>query len=290
MKRRFKQVDVFGARPFTGNPVAVILDGEGLSEEEMTSIAHWTNLSETTFMLPPGYGGDYSLRIFSPKGELAFAGHPTLGSAHAFLESSGGNDTGSLVQECGVGLVPVVASDPIGQSRMVSFESPAVLASTLPLTSAKELVYALGSASKGYDEILVMDVGARWCVMDLGSDEQVTQLVPDMPRLAELTKNLNLTGVTVFGRVGEGEPAIRVRSFAPAVGVPEDPACGSGNACVGAFLAQTSRLEALGQRYTAIQGQEMGRDARLLVCVTPDGSRVDIAGRTITLVDGTIEA
>jgi PhzF family phenazine biosynthesis protein len=111
-----------------------------------------------------------------------------------------------------------------------------------------------------------------------------------MPLLAELTQNLNLTGVTVFGRMNEGEPSIRVRSFAPAVGVPEDPACGSGNACVGAFLAKTSRLEALGQRYTVIQGQEIGRDARLLVCVNPDGSRVDIAGRTVTLVDGTIEA
>lgn len=290
MKRRFKQVDVFGARPFTGNPVAVVLDGEGLSDEEMLSIALWSNLSETAFMLPPGYGGDYSLRIFSPRGELAFAGHPTLGSAHAFLESTGGNDSGSLIQECGVGLVPVVASDPIGHSRMLSFESPAALASNLPLASAKELVFALGATCKGYDEIWVMDVGPRWCVIDLGSDEPVTQLIPDMPRLAEITKNLNLTGVTVFGRIFQGQPQIRVRSFAPAVGVPEDPACGSGNACVGAFLAKTSRLDALGPRYTAIQGQEMGHDARLLVCVSPDGSRVDIAGRTVTLVDGTIEA
>ena len=291
MKRRFKQVDVFGARPFTGNPVAVILDGEGLSDAEMASIATWTNLSETTFVLPPGYGGDYCLRIFTPKGELPFAGHPTLGSAHAFLEAAGEMGTGRLVQECGVGLVPVVvASDPGGTGRMVSFEAPAVSATELAPSSAQALVFALGVAAAPVSDALVMDVGPRWCVFDLGDGDIVARLAPDMDLLTDLSHKLNLTGVTVFGRFAGTEPTLRVRSFAPAAGVPEDPACGSGNVCVGAYLAKTSRLQEIGARYTAVQGQEIGRDARLLVSVTPDGSRIDIAGRTVTLIDGAIEA
>ena len=147
MKRRFKQVDVFGARPFLGNPVAVILDGQGLSDPAMASIATWTNLSETTFVLPPERGGDYRLRIFTPKAELPLAGHPTLGSAHAFLEAAGRTAVGRLVQECGAGLVPVaVTSEPDSLGRMLSFEAPAVCATELPATAAQELLRALGAA------------------------------------------------------------------------------------------------------------------------------------------------
>jgi PhzF family phenazine biosynthesis protein len=291
MKRRFKQVDVFGARPFLGNPVAVILDGQGLSEPAMASIATWTNLSETTFVLPPERGGDYRLRIFTPKAELPFAGHPTLGSAHAFLEAAGRTQVGRLVQECGAGLVPVaVTSKPDSLGRTLSFEAPPVSATELPATAAQELLRALGAAVPARPEAMVMDVGPRWCVLDLADGEMVARLVPDMGLLADLSHKYKLTGVTVFGRCNGREPSLRVRSFAPAAGVPEDPACGSGNVCVGAFLVKTSRLQEIGTRYSAVQGQEMGRDARLLVSVSDGGSRIDIGGRAITLIDGTIEA
>jgi PhzF family phenazine biosynthesis protein len=290
MKRRFKQVDVFGARPFLGNPVAVILDGQGLSDAAMASIATWTNLSETTFLLPPERGGDYRLRIFTPKEELPFAGHPTLGSAHAFLEAAGKTQVGRLVQECGAGLVPVVVtSEPDRLGRMLSFEAPAVSATQVPATAARELLRALGAAVPARPGALVIDVGPRWCVLDLVDGETVSRLAPDMALLADLSRKFSFTGVTVFGRCDGREPLLRVRSFAPGAGVPEDPACGSGNVCVAAFLAKTSRLREIGTRYTAVQGQEMGRDARLEVSVTPDGSRIDIGGRAITLIDGSIE-
>jgi PhzF family phenazine biosynthesis protein len=124
MKRRFKQIDVFGRRNFAGNPVAVILDAAGLSSREMAAISRWTNLSETTFVLPPERGGDYRLRIFTPEQELAFGGHPTLGSAHAFLETLE-VPRDALVQECGAGLVAVTAAPTSGPGeRNLSFVSP----------------------------------------------------------------------------------------------------------------------------------------------------------------------
>jgi PhzF family phenazine biosynthesis protein len=257
----------------------------------MASIATWTNLSETTFVLPPERGGDYRLRIFTPKAELPFAGHPTLGSAHAFLEAAERTQVGRLVQECGAGLVPVaVTSEPGSLGRMLSFEAPAVSAMELPATAAQELLRALGAAVPAPPEALVMDVGPRWCVLDLADGEMVARLVPDMGLLADLSHKYKLTGVTVFGRCDGRELSLRVRSFAPAAGVPEDPACGSGNVCVAAFLAKTSRLQEIGTRYTAVQGQEMGRDAQLEVSVSDGGSRIDIGGRAVTLIDGTIDA
>ncbi len=297
MRRRFKQVDVFGARPFLGNPVAVILDADGLADAEMASIATWTNLSETTFVLPPQGGGDYRLRIFTPRQELPFAGHPTLGSAHAFLEAEGktAGAVGRLVQECAGGLVPVeIDAEYDGPGRMLSFEAPAIAATELPTPALNDLARALGTGSTFRLEALVMDVGPRWCVSGMPDGDSVARLVPDMGLLAALSHKFDLTGVTVFGRCSGSDPTLRVRSFAPAAGVPEDPACGSGNACVGAYLARTSGLLEVGARFTSIQGQEVGRDARLVVSVSPGmnqgGSRIDIAGRAITLVDGVIEA
>ena len=296
MKRRWKQIDVFGARAFAGNPLAVVLDGAGLGDAEMAAIARWTNLSETTFLLPPVHGGDYRVRIFNPGGEMPFAGHPTLGSAHAFIEAGGQPRQGPwLIQECGAGPVKVRIAAGADGSILGSLEAPPVSSMPVGAEAVATLLAAL-AVERPAAPPLIMDVGPRWLVLDLGHGEQVARLAPDLAQLAQLSRTLGMTGVTVFGRIA-GQRQLRVRTFAPAAGVPEDPACGSGNVCVAAYLLERGALVSLGHDYTAVQGQEIGRDARIQMNVRPGergqgagGARITMAGRTQTLVDGTLDA
>jgi PhzF family phenazine biosynthesis protein len=293
-RRLFRQVDVFASAAFGGNPVAVVLQAHGLTTDQMAAIAAWTNLSETTFVLPPEHGGDYRLRIFTPKGELPFGGHPTLGSAHAFLESKGDRGARRLSQECMAGRV-LVTADAVGDdgARVVSFEAPKITHGHLSTTDAQRVLRSLGVETTLPTEPLILDAGPRWCVCDLGAGDAVVQLVPDLGQLARLSQELQITGVTVFGRASGVERTLRVRSFAPVIGVPEDPACGSGNACVAAYLARTGSLREMGARYAALQGQQIGRDARIELLVSgfetnPDHASITITGRTATLIEGSI--
>jgi PhzF family phenazine biosynthesis protein len=294
MKRRLKLVDVFGARPFAGNPVAVVLDGEGLGVEQMGGIARWTNLSETTFVLPAEQGGDYRLRIFTAAGsELPFAGHPTLGSAHAFVEAGGRRRGEGLLQECAAGLVEVgLEVGPAGAVR-ATFAAPAARTSVLATPAVIEICAALGTEAPISGAPLIVDVGPRWVVIDLGDAGAVARAAPDLARLERESRALGITGVTVFGRTASAGQ-LQVRSFAPAEGVPEDPVCGSGHASVAAYLVASAGLDAVGPRYTALQGQQIGRDGLVEVAVVPDGTsgagRILVTGATRTLVDGTLDA
>lgn len=220
----FKQVDVFTSVPFKGNPVAVVFDGDGLTTTQMQSIANWTNLSETTFVCAPTQAdADYRLRIFTPKNELPFAGHPTIGSAWAVLQHGMKSKTaGRLVQECGKGLITVRIS---GQSLFLALPEPVFVApNTVQLD---DVAAALGVAG---DEILlsaIVDVGAVWFTLQISSAEKVIALEPNMALLAALGNN-RYVGVNVFGLHLAGSAAsVEVRSFAPAFGIPEDPVCGS---------------------------------------------------------------
>jgi len=265
----FKQVDVFTARPFCGNPVAVVIGADGLDTAAMQRIAGWTNLSETTFLLPPTQpGASYKLRIFTPRQELPFAGHPTIGSAHAALESGFVKTTnGKLKQECGAGVLDLTVED----SRIyVRAPEPTVKPVEAPLF--------------GKSRALRVDVGPIWVVVDLGKAQAVDELDPDMPAIEKMSHELHATGVTVFGRTGSAAMPIHVRSFAPAHGVPEDPVCGSGNVSVGAFLRQTGLLKEFGASYTARQGMQVGRDGRVQVRVSADA--IQIGGEAVTCVDG----
>ena len=271
----FKQVDVFTATPFQGNPVAVVLSADALPAAQMQRIAAWTNLSETTFVLAPTRpGADYRLRIFTPRQELPFAGHPTVGSAHAALEASRiVPRAGALIQECGAGLLALrVESD--GDRRRIFVRAP-----TAKLSPA--VVPLFGSA-----RALRADVGPVWIVVDLGEAEYVDALAPDLAAIAELSDSLRATGVTVFGRTGDPRLPLHVRSFAPAHGIAEDPVCGSGNVAVAAFLRETGLLREFGADYTARQGMQVGRDGRVAVRVRDDG--IEIGGEAVTCVDGTI--
>jgi PhzF family phenazine biosynthesis protein len=280
---KFKQVDVFTRIPYFGNPVAVILEAHDLSGEDMQRIAAWTNLSETTFVLPPGSAAaDYRLRIFTPRAELPFAGHPTIGSAHAVLEAGIVKPkNGRLVQECGAGNLELKVD-----GDTLWLESPQ--ATDTPLNQSDLLFLKKSLTEEIKQEPLIINVGPRWLVADFGSAASVAALVPDMQALADLSNKLAIGGVTVYGASGDGESAIHVRSFAPAHGIPEDPVCGSGNISVAAYLVKTGQAERMGNRYTARQGMQLGRDGRVAIRI--EDGKIFLGGSAVTCVDGTLRA
>ena len=264
---KFKQVDVFTERPFLGNPVAVVIGAEGLDSAAMQRIAGWTNLSETTFLLKSDRA-DYRLRIFTPRQELPFAGHPTIGSAHAALESGFVKKKQKLTQECGAGVLELTVED-----NWIYVTAPQ------PTVTRLEKPTPFGRA-------LRVDVGPVWIVAELEDAAALAALAPDMAAIAELSRSLEATGVTLFARAEDGRSEIQVRSFAPLHGVPEDPVCGSGNISVAAYLRFLQKIEDLGSPYLARQGMQLGRDGRVSVRVTERD--IQIGGRAVTCVDGTL--
>lgn len=272
--RPFRQVDVFTAEPLLGNPVAVVHDADGLTDEEMQAFARWTNLSETTFLLPPtDPAADYRLRIFTPSMELPFAGHPTLGSAHAWLEAGGVPAGDLLVQECGVGLVALRRAD-----DRLAFAAPALLRSG-PVEDelVGQIVAALGIARDDVLDIAWADNGPGWVGVRLASAEQVLALTPDFMSLP--------VDVGVVGPWPEGsECAVEVRAFVPhAAGITEDPVTGSLNASLAQWLAGT----VLPASYTAAQGTAIGRRGRIHVSTADDGT-IWVGGDTLTTILGTV--
>lgn len=282
MSRKYKVVDVFTAQPLLGNPVAVVLDAEGLDGTTMQQIARWTNLSETTFVLSPTRpGADYRLRIFTPGSELPFAGHPTLGSAHAVIESGrAAPRDGRLVQECGAGLISIAVS---GSARVLTLPEARVTA--LAPGDVDDLEAILGApVNRGVAPALV-DVGPVWIVAQLASADAVLAMQPDLARSAAFERRLRATGVTVFGSYDAGDARIEVRSFAPSCGVGEDPVCGSGNGAVAVFQRTRGLLPATDSTYVATQGRCVGRRGRVAVAVTDDGT-VTVGGECVTVLDG----
>jgi PhzF family phenazine biosynthesis protein len=290
VRRRFKQVDVFTAKPFRGNPVAVVLDSANLSAADMQAIARWTNLSETTFVLPPEKGGDYRVRIFTPASELPFAGHPTIGTVHAALEAGVlPGDKASYVQECGAGPLPIRVENS-GPERHLFVQAPPAAFRPVEDNELDELNSALDTDAGPAVRPLAVNVGPTWVVLDLGDAETVSALQPKMSALAGLSRAMKITGVTVFGRDRGSDAPLRVRAFAPAEGVPEDPVSGSGNVCVAAFLRETGLLAGIGNFYSASQGRELGRDGRVHMRVDVKTGAIELGGAAVTCIDGTITA
>lgn len=286
----FKQVDVFTSVPFGGNPVAVILDARALDERQMQQIANWTNLSETTFVLPPTQAGaDYRVRIFTPRAELPFAGHPTLGTAHALLEAGLiAAKNGKLTQECRAGLIGLTVSDSGAGAWQIAFELPAARHTALSPDQATELAAILGAAALDSQPPQFVDVGPVWTVVQLASAAAVLALQPDMARLAAFDLRAQATGVVVFGPYGAGHAAaIEVRAFAPSQGADEDPVCGSGNGAVAAFIRATGQQGSVGARYTSSQGAAVGRAGKLAIAFDADGA-IRVGGQCVTCIDGTI--
>jgi PhzF family phenazine biosynthesis protein len=275
-ERAFKQVDVFTAVPLFGNPVAVVLDADGMSEAEMKAFAHWTNLSETTFVFRPSDpGADYHVRIFTPKSELPFAGHPTLGTAHAVIEAGlAAPRSGKLFQQCAAGLVEVSVTD-----TGLSFKLPRYSFADAP--DAEALFAAMGKVPVALPQIV--DVGPRWAIAELESAAHVESLAPDLAALATYERTHKTTGLTVFAKGGAGD--ITVRSFAPSDGVAEDPVCGSGNAAVAAYRLKTGSLSA-GDSYRASQGRQVGRDGQVDVRI--EGDDIHVGGSCVTCISGLV--
>jgi len=266
---RFKQVDVFTDKPFLGNPVAVVIGAEGLDTAAMQRIASWTNLSETTFLLK-STKADYKLRIFTPRKELPFAGHPTIGSAHAALESGFVSKKSRLTQECGAGIIELSVED----DGRVFLRGPQPKAQPMD-AQIPSIPLAPGT------KVVKYDVGPVWVVGEMTDARALAALQPDMTAIAEWSVAIGASGTTVFAVSGEPSSAIHVRSFAPAHAIPEDPVCGTGNLSVAAYVGKR-----FGEEYIARQGMQMGRDGRACLRIRP--GHVELGGHAVTGVDGSI--
>ena len=275
MARPFSQVDVFTSTPYRGNPVAVVLDADGLPAAEMQRFAHWTNLSETTFVLPPsGPGADYRVRIFTPVAELPFAGHPTLGTCHAWLAAGGTpRQPDVIVQECAAGLV-TLRRTPDG----LAFAAPPVLRDG-PVDAGllAHIASVLGIDRSAIVDASWADNGPGWVAVLLDSADAVLAVRPGPTDL-----DLGVVGPYPAGSAA----AFEVRAFFPKDGITvEDPVTGSLNASLAAWLLRTGRAVA---PYVASQGTALGRAGRIHVSRDADGT-IWVAGGTVTCVSGQVE-
>jgi PhzF family phenazine biosynthesis protein len=283
----FKTVDVFTAVPFMGNPLAVVFDADDLSTAQMQRIANWTNLSETTFVLRATQpGADYRVRIFTPGAELPFAGHPTIGTAHALLEAGRiAPRDGALVQECAAGRVALAVRHADDGARWLSFELPAPAITPLDAADADDVAQVLGTPLAAGTQPCLVDAGPRWVVAQLPDAAAVLAAAPDLQRMKANDLRDGHTGVLVFGPHAAGSKArIEVRAFAPAHGVPEDPVCGSGNGAVAAYLRHTGQLDTFGHDYLASQGAALGRAGFLQLSI--DAAVIRVGGNAVTCVEG----
>lgn len=275
--RRFDQVDVFSAVPLRGNPLAVVHAAQGLDEATMAAFARWTNLSETTFLLPPTQpGADYRVRIFTPGGELPFAGHPTLGSCWAWLAAGGQPRTaGLVVQECGVGLVPVRRD---AQGRLAFAAPPLRRTGALDEGLLQQICAALGLQAAAVRAHQWVDNGPGWCAVLLESAAQVLALRPDWGRLGDVK-----LGVIAPQRPGE-DSDFEVRAFVPGLGVPEDPVTGSLNAGLAQWLIAAGLAPS---RYVAAQGSALGRAGR--VYIEQAGGETWVGGEVAGCIRGSLQ-
>ena len=308
-QRAFKQVDVFTATPYFGNPLAVVLDGAGLSDDQMQRFARWTNLSETTFVLPPKEAGrlggaDYRVRIFTPGAELPFAGHPTLGTCHAWLQAGGTpRSPGRVIQECGVGLVQIR-----NDGSRLAFAAPPLKRSAPGPTQLSEIAQALGLKASQILTAQLLDNGPVWLGLLLESVQTVLALEPDHLALKNLGIKVGVVAVDAaaptpaliarsnrearaFGTAraapaltAEDEPTVEVRAFAAPVGVMEDPVTGSLNASLAQWLMADGYAPTT---YTASQGTCLDRAGRVHLVRDASG-QVWVGGDAVTCITGTV--
>ncbi|MFC7486962.1 PhzF family phenazine biosynthesis protein [Knoellia sp. CPCC 206453] len=275
----FRQVDVFSSEPWLGNPLAVVHDADGLSDSQMADFARWTNLSETTFLsAPTDPGADYKVRIWTVGGELPFAGHPTIGSAHAWLEAGGAPRGDAVIQECGAGLVTVRRAPRLGFAAPPMTRSGAVDAEL-----RARIVRALAIDESAVVDMAWADNGPGWVGVDLGSAQAVIDVVPDIAAFADLK-------VTVIGRHDNARATefgadVEVRAFyADGRDFGEDPVTGSANAALAQWLIGTG---AVPDSYVARQGSVIGRDGRVHI-EAADGE-VWVSGDAVTRIEGSVD-
>ena len=279
--RQFKQVDVFTATPYRGNPLAVVLDGGGLGDEDMQRFARWTNLSETTFLQAPTQpDADYRVRIFTPGGELPFAGHPTLGSCHAWLEAGGApKREGVVVQECQVGLVRIRHDAP----RLAFAAPPLKLSAPDPVLLAK-IAAALGLTAPQILAAQLLDNGPVWLGLLLDQPQTVLGLRPDHGALKALGQKVGVAARYPANASGPTAPSLEVRAFAAPIGIEEDPVTGSLNASLAHWLMAQGRMP---DTYVAAQGTCIARAGR--VHIERDAAKdIWVGGESVTCIAGKV--
>jgi len=275
-QRAFKQIDVFTAIPYQGNPVAVVLEGGGLTPDQMQSFTNWTNLSEATFILPPtNPSADYKLRIFCPGRELPFAGHPTLGSCHAWLEAGGKPKGEFIVQECGVGLVKIRRDG----NRLAFMAPPRQKTGPLPEEDVALIARGLGITREDILHHEWCNNGPNWRAVMLKSAAQVLAIQPD----ASILKGLDVGVVGAQPAGSETQFEIRAFFTVPS-GIAEDPVTGSLNAAIAQWLTGAGLAP---EKYVASQGTALGRAGR--VHVQKDGNDIWIGGDSVSCIEGSVK-
>lgn len=284
MKLKFWYIDVFTSEKFSGNPAAVFFESDGLDEKIMQKIANELNISETVFLQKTDKKADYKARIFTPKRELPFAGHPTIAASFAFKKFYGISKE-KLIQDCGAGLIEVEEKNSI---TFVKQNDPQFAEISI---SKKEISEMFGVKENEIIDLpmLKISTGIWWGIVNLTSSEAVSRVSPNYEKIIKLSEKENLVGVQVFAKTNKN-PEIHLRTFAPICGVFEDPVCGSGNGCVASFIAKFDLMSQ--KNYVVTQGKEVGREGRVYAGFDKIDNvvkNIKIGGEALKILEGEIE-
>lgn len=288
MTERFLQLDVFADRPGGGNPLGVVIGAAHWPVAAMQAFAAWTDLVETTFLLPPtDPTASYRLRIFTPTREIAFAGHPTIGSAHAALDTGlvALGDHG-LIQECGAGLLPIRARGS-GPLRRLFVQAPPARIQLQGDAAASRLQTLLSGVNPGRLPPALVEGGRRWWMAELASEQALRAWQPDHTAIADLARDSDSLGLCVFARSDHADYQLAVRAFPAGVGIIEDPASGAANGLIAAYIAAGDPSSSLARGYRVSQGREIGHDAVIDVEIDT-ATEIWVGGRTHTVINGAL--
>ena len=282
---RFLQLDVFPARAGGGNSVGVVVDAAAWTTEGMQAFAAWTGLVETTFVLPPSSPeASYRLRIFTPSREIPFAGHPTIGSAHAVLETGLAQPrNGQLIQECGAGLLPIRVEGE-DASRNLFVQAPAARVLREDPRDEPLLRAALGDVALGKLPPAFVEGGRRWWIAEFADEAELRRWNPDHTAIGALARSTDSLGLCVFARSTSPDHELVVRAFPAGVGIVEDPASGAANGLIAAWIVHAEPQGSLARGYRVSQGREIGHDAAIIVRI--EQGQVWVGGKTRTIVSG----
>jgi PhzF family phenazine biosynthesis protein len=282
---RYLQLDVFPARAGGGNSLGVVVDAAAWTTERMQAFAAWTELVETTFVLPPSStDASYRLRIFTPSREIPFAGHPTIGSAHAVLETGLAQArNGQLMQECGAGLLPIRVEGE-DASRNLFVQAPAARVLRENPRDEPLLHSALGDAALGKLPPAFVEGGRRWWIAEFADEAELRGWNPDHTAIGALARSTDSLGLCVFARSASSDHELVVRAFPAGVGIVEDPASGAANGLIAAWIAHAEPQGSLAHGYRVSQGREIGHDAAIIVRI--EQGQVWVGGKTRTIVSG----
>lgn len=283
---RFLQLDVFTEHPGGGNPLGVVIGAESWSGADMQAFAAWTNLVETTFLLRPSEASaSYRVRIFTPSREIAFAGHPSLGTAHAALESGFvDHDAAALVQQCDAGLLPVEINRSRAQ-RELSVQAPKARVVRHGQEASAALRDILGDVQLGALKAALVEGGRKWWLAEFASEAELRAWRPDHTAIGSLARATDTLGLCAFARSQGDDFELAVRAFPCGVGILEDPASGAANGLIATFIAHAEPSGPLARGYRVSQGREIGRDAKLRIRIDPDQT-IWVGGCTQTIFDG----